>query len=235
MSWRESVSGIGRAVITGGRQVRLTPEDGAWLVEVLRKAHVSEVAVGCATGVDTDAEAVLRAAQFRVVRFPAQSERQGKAAGFLRNWSMGRWADGPGSLLVAFPGGNGTTHMVSVAKRLRLRIVRRHPEPTRPDRQPIKSPVAPGNCVPVGPLQKASVVRETRQLGGVLPAARLPIPTEIPAETAERIRVMRNQIDTRLREIAELQAAIAAAYEPVPSVVITHHRPRVLRQLHLPS
>jgi hypothetical protein len=68
-----------------GRTVRLTRADGEWLVDVLRRAHISEVAVGCAAGVDTDAEAVLRAAKFHVVRFRARWEEEGRAAGARRN------------------------------------------------------------------------------------------------------------------------------------------------------
>jgi hypothetical protein len=95
------------------------------LVDVLRRAHISEVAVGCAAGVDTDAEAVLRAAKFHVVRFRARWEEEGRAAGARRNWRMGKWAHGPGSVMVVFPGGTGTQHMVSVAQRLGLRVIKR--------------------------------------------------------------------------------------------------------------
>jgi hypothetical protein len=38
---------------------------------------------------------------------------------------MGKWAHGPGSVMVVFPGGTGTQHMVSVAQRLGLRVIKR--------------------------------------------------------------------------------------------------------------
>jgi hypothetical protein len=222
MFTREEISSVGRAVITGGRSVRLTTADGEWLVAVLRQAHIAEVAVGGASGVDTDAEAVLRAAQFTVFRFPAKWDTEGKSAGFRRNWAMGKWADGRGSLLVAFPGGNGTAHMVSVAKRLRLRIVRRHPEPGRPHGEPIKSPVVPGTCVQVGPLQKAHAVRETRQLQAAgITVAQPPVAlTRYTVQQSNpRVIALRREVDRLERsiydaqqEITRLRLAIEAEY-----------------------
>jgi len=48
------------------------------------------------------------------IAFPADWNKDGKAAGFVRNARMLR--DGRPELVVAFPGGKGTAHMVKLAR-----------------------------------------------------------------------------------------------------------------------
>jgi hypothetical protein len=114
-----------RVVICGGREESLSAQDRAWLDQLVERHCITEVGVGGARGIDTQAEEWARSRKLRVVRFPAFWKEEGQSAGFRRNWRMGRWVEG-GGMVVAFEGGRGTAHMVRVAQRLRVKVVRKH-------------------------------------------------------------------------------------------------------------
>lgn len=71
-----------------------------------------EIVSGTARGADTYGEAWAYAANVDVTQFPADWEKHGKRAGFLRNAEMARYAD----MLIAFWDGKskGTAHMIGV-------------------------------------------------------------------------------------------------------------------------
>jgi YspA, cpYpsA-related SLOG family len=72
---------------------------------------ITEVVSGCARGGDRLGERWAAARNIPVKGFPAEWERPGKAAGFLRNEQMARYADA----LVAVwdQKSNGSRHMVT--------------------------------------------------------------------------------------------------------------------------
>jgi len=53
--------------------------------------------------------------------FPADWEKHGKAAGYIRNQQM--LNEGKPDLVVAFPGGKGTAMMVSLAKKAGIEVI----------------------------------------------------------------------------------------------------------------
>jgi hypothetical protein len=82
---------------------------------------ITEVVSGCARGVDRLGERRATARNIPVKRFPAEWERLGKAAGFLRNEQMARYAEA----LVAVwdQKNNGSRHMVHRATELELALL----------------------------------------------------------------------------------------------------------------
>lgn len=96
-----------KTIIAGGRDQKLTEEDIAYL----NMLDITEVVSGCAKGIDTEGEIWANESNIPVKRFPAEWKLYGKVAGFMRNAQMAEYAD----VLVAFPGGNGTNHMVNTA------------------------------------------------------------------------------------------------------------------------
>ena len=74
----------------------------------------SVVIHGGARGADQLAGAWAKERQVSYKTYPAQWDRYGKSAGFRRNEQM--LNEGNPDLIIAFPGGNGTAHMMRIAR-----------------------------------------------------------------------------------------------------------------------
>jgi len=96
-----------RTIVAGGRNYFLTEFDESRLDEL----DITEVVCGCARGADTGGEVWAQKRGIPVKRFPAQWDTLGRGAGLARNCEMADYAE----MLVAFPGGRGTDHMVRTA------------------------------------------------------------------------------------------------------------------------
>lgn len=79
------------------------------------------VVCGGARGADRLAAREARVLGCEVEEYPADWDRFGKAAGFIRNQEM---VDSGADLVIALPGGNGTAHCVQCAKRAGIEVVR---------------------------------------------------------------------------------------------------------------
>lgn len=102
------------AVITGGRDYEPTPAELRELHDVLTSRDIDIVRTGGATGVDTAIHNHVRDT-FARESWPANWERDGKAAGPIRNAAM---LSTPGvRLCVAFHGGAGTHNCIVAAKK----------------------------------------------------------------------------------------------------------------------
>ena len=79
---------------------------------------------GTARGTDRLGERFAKAKGFRIERFPADWDKYGKRAGYVRNEIMAKHAD----CLIAFWDGKskGTKHMIDLARKhgLKVRVVR---------------------------------------------------------------------------------------------------------------
>ena len=110
-----------RIIITGGR----TYTDATTIRQTLAEYHQNPPPVlvcGDAPGADREAATVAAyLLGWRVERHPAQWDRHGRAAGPIRNQHM---ADLGADLVLAFPGGRGTAHMVRCAQRAGIPIRR---------------------------------------------------------------------------------------------------------------
>jgi hypothetical protein len=107
-----------RTIIAGSRTI-----NDFFLVEraVLESGfRITEVLSGGARGVDSLGEAWARRNGVLVSRFPAEWERYGKQAGYIRNEQMADRAEG---LIAVWDGcSTGTGHMIEIAKRRGLRV-----------------------------------------------------------------------------------------------------------------
>ena len=88
--------------------------DGDWLPDVT-------IISGCARGADTIAIDYAVVNWCGLMEFPADWEKHGKAAGFIRNQQM--LDEGMPDLVVAFPGGKGTADMVRRAKKAGVEVI----------------------------------------------------------------------------------------------------------------
>lgn len=103
-----------KCIIAGGRDNRLSDTD----YQELDRIPISEVVSGCARGIDTDGERYAFSRDIPVKRFPANWNKYGKSAGYIRNTEMAKYADA----LAIFKGGKGTKHMYNIAINTGLEI-----------------------------------------------------------------------------------------------------------------
>lgn len=110
-----------RVLVCGGRYF----EDSRLIYSTLDALHVqhnfSVVIHGDARGADRVAERWADSLGIRVSVYPALWERWGTRAGPIRNQLM--LDQGRPDLVVAFPGGKGTAHMVRIAKEAGVEVV----------------------------------------------------------------------------------------------------------------
>lgn len=103
-----------RVIVCGGRDYA----DAATLVRVLddlARAHSVEAVIeGNARGADQMAGFWARKRRIPNLKFNADWQRHGKAAGAIRNQEM--LDKGKPDLVIAFPGGKGTADMVNRAR-----------------------------------------------------------------------------------------------------------------------
>lgn len=110
-----------RVLVCGGREYK----DYTFVSEVLNALHkengIEVVINGGARGADaTSTEwAENHCVPFYV--FPANWEAYGRSAGPIRNSQMLKQSQP--NLVIAFPGGKGTAHMVEIAKRAGVEVV----------------------------------------------------------------------------------------------------------------
>jgi len=110
-----------RVLVCGGRDY----DDQRHLNETLDKLHVehkfSVVIEGEARGADTLARVWAEGRKVEVAKFPADWKLNGRKAGPIRNRRM--LVEGKPDLVVAFPGGTGTAHMVRIAREAGVKTI----------------------------------------------------------------------------------------------------------------
>ncbi len=106
-----------RILICGGREF----SDRTLLEQALEAYKGAVVIHGAARGADTLAEEWALKHGKGVHRFPANWQRDGKAAGPIRNQAM--LDKGRPDMVIAFPGGRGTADMVRRAKAAGLKVI----------------------------------------------------------------------------------------------------------------
>lgn len=101
-----------KVIIAGSRGIDdIVLVQQAWIES---KFDITEVVSGTARGVDKLGEELAEAIAIPVKRFPAMWDQHGKAAGILRNESMGIYAD---ALIAVWDGkSKGTKHMIQYMK-----------------------------------------------------------------------------------------------------------------------
>lgn len=111
-----------KVLVCGGRDYQDRDFAFAALDRFAAKFGVECVIHGAAKGADTLADEWAGSRGVSVRRFPANWERDGKAAGLIRNQEMIDKAEP--TAVIAFPGGRGTADMVARAKRHGIPVYR---------------------------------------------------------------------------------------------------------------
>lgn len=108
----------GRILVCGGRDYA----NAAHIYLVLEAYADSDVIVihGAARGADRLAGAAARSLRLPVEAYPADWDRHGRRAGFLRNITM---LDSGIDLVLAFGGGRGTAHTIREARRRGIPVI----------------------------------------------------------------------------------------------------------------
>lgn len=111
-----------RVLICGGRNFDDLPFLDRTLDAIHAKRRISSVIHGGARGADSMAHFWAGASGIAIDVYHANWDRDGKAAGPIRNQRM--LNEGKPDLVVAFPGGPGTADMVRRAEKAGVEVVR---------------------------------------------------------------------------------------------------------------
>ncbi len=109
-----------RVLVCGGRSFECARSVLGALNDIYREEGVAAVIEGGAKGADCDAGLWADALDIEHLRFSAQWDKHGKAAGPIRNRQM--LDEGKPDLVLAFPGGKGTANMVKLAREAGLEV-----------------------------------------------------------------------------------------------------------------
>ena len=106
-----------RVLVCGGRDFNNQDLLADTLIGLLGQCKTEDVIFisGRARGADKLGEQFAKANNCKLLVFPADWNKFGKAAGYIRNQQM--IDEGKPDLVVAFPGGRGTADMVRRAKK----------------------------------------------------------------------------------------------------------------------
>lgn len=109
-----------KVIIAGGREFNDYDMLVAKMDKILTRVNKDKLVIvsGGARGADALGERYAKERGYTLEIYKADWTRLGKAAGFARNTEMARIADA----LVAFPGGNGTAHMIRTARDRNLKV-----------------------------------------------------------------------------------------------------------------
>lgn len=110
-----------RLLICGGRKYTDAQKMYAFLDKIKEGMQIDAIIEGNAKGADRLAGFWARKNKIDNLKFPADWDKHGKAAGFLRNQQM--LDEGKPDLVIAFPGGNGTADMVRRAREAGVEVV----------------------------------------------------------------------------------------------------------------
>ena len=115
-----------RIIVAGSREFSDYPLLVRTLDHLLSRQSEIVIVCGKARGADTLGEQYAKAHGYQVAYYPAEWDKYGRQAGYLRNIEMAKNADA----LVAFWDGQsrGTRHMIELAKQhgLKVRVVHYH-------------------------------------------------------------------------------------------------------------
>lgn len=113
-----------RVIVAGTRTFKDYELLRSKLDEFLKDIEDIEIVSGSARGADALGERYAKEKGYKITRFPADWNRFGKSAGYIRNEEMAKYAD---KCVVFWDGvSRGSFHMINLAKKynLELHIIR---------------------------------------------------------------------------------------------------------------
>ena len=111
-----------RVLVCGGRSYINIDHVFTVLSDLHEERGITTLIHGCAPGADSIAANWARTYGVKEARYPAEWNKHGKAAGPIRNANM--LLEGKPELVVAFPGENGTAHMVQIATNAGVEVIK---------------------------------------------------------------------------------------------------------------
>lgn len=121
-----------RVLVCGGRDFghpNTLEEDFIRLTLYQNLSYKDVIIEGEARGVDLAARRFAEEHGLAFEAYPADWDKHGKAAGFIRNKEM--LTKGKPDIVIAFPGGRGTAMMVELAKKAGVKVIEVAYEPLR--------------------------------------------------------------------------------------------------------
>lgn len=110
-----------RLLICGGRDYTDQGKMYAFLDELKKNMPIDAIIEGDARGADRLAGFWARKNKIDNLKYKADWDKHGKAAGILRNRQM--LDEGKPDMVIAFPGGRGTENMVYIAREAGVEVV----------------------------------------------------------------------------------------------------------------
>ena len=110
-----------KVLVCGGRNYNDREHMFSILDRIHQRSGISVIIHGAARGADSLAGQWAQARNIRCDTYPADWNRDGKQAGFIRNRQM--LNDSQPDAVVAFPGTAGTAHMVRIAKQAGYKVL----------------------------------------------------------------------------------------------------------------
>ena len=108
-----------RVLVCGGRDY--TDRARVWKLLDFNRAKITMIIHGAARGADSLAAEWAQSHNIWDWPFPADWQKHGRKAGFLRNQQM--LDEASPDLVVAFPGGVGTRMMIALARKAGVRVI----------------------------------------------------------------------------------------------------------------
>lgn len=104
-----------KVIIAGSRGINRIPALRSMYAWAFCNLRPTEIVSGTARGVDRYGEEFAQMSKIPVARFPADWDKYGKRAGYLRNEQMAEYAD---ELLALWDGeSRGTKHMIDIMRK----------------------------------------------------------------------------------------------------------------------
>lgn len=112
-----------KLIVAGSREFRNYNLLSKHLDEINSKYGITEIVSGTASGADSLGELYAREHNIPIKRFPANWNKYGRSAGYIRNKDMAHYADA--CICFWMNKSKGTGHMINLAKeyKIRLRVV----------------------------------------------------------------------------------------------------------------
>lgn len=110
-----------KVLVCGGRDYRDRNELFRFMDDLHETSPITLIIEGGAWGADRLARFWAINRNIPVQTFNAEWDRYGRDAGPIRNWQM--LEEGKPDLVVAFPGGGGTGHMIRISRRKGFNVV----------------------------------------------------------------------------------------------------------------